>query len=64
MRRERAAWWKRRLGPWGVASVLLVLASITLGFVLERTPGALAVEGALLAGAATCYLVGLVRSPD
>jgi hypothetical protein len=41
-----------------------VLASIVLGFALERSPGTLAVEGALLAGAAAFYLVGLVRSPD
>lgn len=64
MRRGRAPWWRRRLGAWGTVSVVLVLASIGLGFALERTPPALALEGALLAGAAACYLVGLVRSSD
>jgi hypothetical protein len=64
MRRERAPWWRRRLGPWGIACAALVLVSIGLGLVVDRSPGWLALQGGLLGLAAACYLVGLVRSPD
>jgi hypothetical protein len=64
MSRERAPWWRRRLGAWGAACAVLVLTSIGIGFLAERTTTTLAVQGALLVVAAACYLVGLVRSPD
>lgn len=62
--RERKPWYDRRLGPWGRWAAVLVISSIVLGFALPRTAEWLAIEGALLLGGATCYLVGLVRSPD
>jgi hypothetical protein len=62
--RDRAPWWRRRLGPWGAVCAVLVLASIGIGIVAERTETTLAVQGALLVVAAACYLTGLVRSPD
>jgi hypothetical protein len=62
--RERAPWWRRRLGAWGAACAVLVLLSIGLGLVGSRTTPWLTVQGILLATAAACYVVGLVRSPD
>lgn len=64
VQRERKPWYDRRLGPWGRWAAVLVISSIVLGFVLPRTAGWLAIEGALLVGGAACYLIGLVRSPD
>lgn len=62
--RERAPWWKRRLGAWGRACVVLVLASLAVGVTVERSDVLLALQCVLLGAAAACYLVGLVRSAD
>lgn len=64
MTSERAPWWRRRLGAWGVACAALVLVSIGMGIVGSRTTPWLTVQGILLATAAACYVIGLVRSPD
>lgn len=64
MRRERAPWWRRRLGGWGSACAALVLGAIAVGFAADRTAGWLALQGGLLSAGAVAYLVGLVRSPD
>lgn len=59
MRRDRAPWWRRSLGPWGVACGVLVVVALALGFVAPR-----AAQLAVLGAAAVAYLVGLLRSPD
>jgi hypothetical protein len=64
VRRERAPWWRRRLGRWGVLCGVLVLCSIGLGVVLDRDRPVVATQLTLLGLAAVLYLVGLVRSPD
>jgi hypothetical protein len=62
--RERAPWWRRRLGRWGVVCAVLVFCSIGLGVALDRDGRVVAIQLTLLGLAAAAYLVGLVRSPD
>lgn len=61
---ERAPWWRRRLGGWGVVCGALVLASIVLGLALGRDDRVVVAQLTLLGLAALAYLVGLVRSSD
>lgn len=63
MRPQRAPWWRRSLGAWGVACAVLVVAAVVVG-VFGRSDSAERVQLALLTGAAVAYLVGVVRSPD
>lgn len=62
--RERAPWYRRRIGRHGAVAVTLVAASAIVGFVTHGSVGWHAVQAALLVGGAATYLVGLVRSPD
>lgn len=59
MRRDRAPWWRRSLGRWGIACAALVVVALALGFVAPRGAQLL-----VLGAAAGCYLLGLLRSPD
>jgi hypothetical protein len=62
--RERAPWYRRRLGVLGRVAVALVVASAAVGFVAPATTGWRSLQVALAVGAAVAYLAGLVRSPD
>jgi len=62
--RERAPWYRRRLGALGRVAVALVVAAAIVGFVTPRQGVGLAVQAALVICAAAAYLVALVRSPD
>jgi hypothetical protein len=64
MRPERAPWWRRRLGRWGVVCGVLVAVSVTLGVALDRDERVVAAQLSLLGAAAIAYVVGLLRSPD
>lgn len=64
MRPERAPWWRRRLGRWGVVCGVLVFVSIALGIAFDRDDRLVATQLALLGLAALAYLVGLIRSSD
>ena len=62
--RERAPWYRRRVGALGRVAVVLVVAAAVVGFA-GPDGGAWVVLQAALVGAATlAYLVALVRSPD
>ena len=62
--RERAPWYRRRIGRHGKVAVVLVVASALVGFATHGAGGWPAVQAALLVGGAAAYLLGLVRSPD
>jgi len=62
--RERAPWYRRRIGRYGLVAVVLVASSAIVGFATHGSGRWHAVQAALLAGAAAAYLVGLLRSPD
>jgi hypothetical protein len=62
--RERASWYRRRIGLHGAVAVVLVVASAVIGFATHGTGGWHAVQAALVVGGAAVYLLGLVRSPD
>ncbi|HET9937813.1 MAG TPA: hypothetical protein VFQ28_03420 [Gaiella sp.] len=62
--RERAPWYRRRLGPLaGVAAALVAVAAV-VGFAGPGTGAWRVVQVALVTLAAAVYLVALVRSPD
>jgi len=62
--RERAPWYRRRVGRHGAVAVALVASSAIVGFARHGSGAWHAVQAALLVGGAAAYLVGLVRSPD
>jgi hypothetical protein len=62
--RERAPWYRRRIGLYGAVAVAFVAWSALVGFVTHGSGGWHAVQAALLVCGAAAYLVGLVRSPD
>jgi hypothetical protein len=62
--RDRAPWYRRRVGRHGVVAVALIASSAVVGFATHGSGGWRAVQAALLLGGAAAYLVGLVRSPD
>jgi hypothetical protein len=62
--RERAPWYRRRLGVLGRIAVALVVASAATGFVAPATAGWRALQVALAVAAAIAYLTALIRSPD
>ncbi len=62
--RERAPWYRRRVGLLGGVAVALVASSAIVGFATHGSGGWHAVQAALLIGGAAAYLVGLARSPD
>jgi hypothetical protein len=62
--RQRAPWYRRRVGLHGAVAVALVVSSALVGFVTHGSGRWHAVQAALLVGGAAAYLLGLVRSPD
>jgi hypothetical protein len=62
--RERAPWYRRRIGLHGAVAVTLVAGSAIVGFVSHGSGGWRTVQAALLLAGAAAYLVGLLRSPD
>lgn len=62
--RERAPWYRRRLGSLGRLAVVLVAAAALLGFAAPRETAWLVVQTGLVVAATAAYLVALVRSPD
>lgn len=62
--RERAPWYRRRVGLHGAVAVGLIAAAAIIGFVTHGSGGWHAVQAILLAVGAAVYLLGLVRSPD
>lgn len=62
--RTRAPWYRRRLGAFGRLAVVLAVVAALVGFAAPREGGWLAVQAALVVGAAVAYLAALVRSPD
>ena len=62
--RDRAPWYRRRIGLHGVVAVIFVASSAIVGFVRHGSGVWHAVQAALLVCGAAAYVVGLVRSPD
>lgn len=62
--RERAPWYRRRLGALGRVAVVLVVGSALVGFAAPDTDAWRVLQVALALGAAVAYFAGLVRSPD
>ena len=62
--RQRAPWYRRRVGVLGRVAVALVVTAALVGFSTPRTGGWLALQAALVGLATAAYLVALVRSPD
>lgn len=62
--RERAPWYRRRLGALGRVAVALVVAAAIVGFAGPGEGAWLALQAALVGAAVLAYVVGLVRSPD
>jgi hypothetical protein len=62
--RERAPWYRRRLGVLGRVAVALVVASAAVGFVAPSTTGWRTLQVALAVAAAIAYFAALIRSPD
>jgi hypothetical protein len=62
--RERAPWYRRRLGGLGRVAVVLVVASAAVGFLGPGDGGWRVLQLGLVVAAAATYLVALVRSPD
>jgi len=62
--RERAPWYRRRLGPLAGISAALVVAAALVGFAGPGTGAGRVAQVVLVTLAAAVYLVALVRSPD
>jgi hypothetical protein len=62
--RERAPWYRRRVGVHGAVAAGLIASSAIVGFATHGSGAWHAVQAALLVGGAAAYLVGLVRSRD
>lgn len=62
--RERAPWYRRRVGRLGALSVGLIAAAAIVGFATPQDGAWLALQAGLVTAAAAAYLVALVRSPD
>jgi hypothetical protein len=62
--RERAPWYRRRVGLHGAIAVALIASSAIIGFTTHGTGNWHAVQAVLLLAAAAAYLLGLARSPD
>ena len=62
--RQRAPWYRRRVGRHGAVAVALLVASAIVGFATHGSGAWHAVEAVLAVGGAAAYLLGLVRSPD
>ena len=62
--RERAPWYRRRLGTLGRVAVVLVVGSAAVGFLSPGTGWWRVAQIALALGAAVAYLTALALSPD
>ena len=62
--RDRAPWYRRRVGRLGQLAVALVAAAALVGFAAPREGPWLALQGVLVVGATAAYVIALVRSPD
>lgn len=62
--RERAPWYRRRVGVYGWVAAALTAASGIVGFVTHESGGWRSAQAGLLVAGAAAYLAGLVRSPD
>jgi len=62
--RDRAPWYRRRIGLHGAVAVAFVVSSAAVGFVMHGDGRWHAVQAALLVCGAAAYLLGLARSPD
>jgi hypothetical protein len=62
--RERAPWYRRRVGVHGAIAVALIASSAVVGFDGHGSGRWHAVQAVLLVAGAAAYLLGLVRSPD
>ena len=62
--RQRAPWYRRRIGPLGGVCAALVVAAATVGFLGPGTGAWRVLQLTLVAAAAGLYVVALVRSPD
>jgi hypothetical protein len=62
--RDRAPWYRRRLGPLAGVSAALVVAAALVGFAGPGTGAWRVAQVVLVTLAAAVYLVALVRSPD
>ena len=62
--RDRAPWYRRRLGPLAGVSAALVVAAAHVGFAGPGTGAWRVAQVVLVTLAAAVYLVALVRSPD
>jgi hypothetical protein len=61
--RERAPWYRRRVGVHGAVGAGLIASSAIVGFAAQGS-GWRAIQAALLVCGAAAYLIGLVRSRD
>lgn len=62
--RERAPWYRRRIGVHGAVAAALIVASAVVGFATHGSGDWYAVQAVLLVAGAAAYLLGLVRSSD
>jgi hypothetical protein len=62
--RERAPWYRRRLGALGGVSAAFVVAAALVGFAGPDTGVWHVIQVALVTLAASVYLLAVVRSPD
>ena len=62
--RQRAPWYRRRVGALGRVAVALVVTAALVGFSAPRTDRWLAVQAALVGLATAAYFLALARSPD
>lgn len=62
--RNRAPWYRRRVGRLGQLAVALVAAAAVVGFAAPRDLAWVVLQASLVICATAAYLVGLVRSPD
>ncbi len=62
--RDRAPWYRRRVGVYGWVAAALTSASGIVGLTTHGSGGSRSAQAALLVAGAAAYLAGLVRSPD
>ena len=62
--RDRAPWYRRRVGRLGGLAVALVAAAALVGFAAPRETAWFALQVVLVVGATAAYVLALVRSPD
>ena len=62
--RDRAPWYRRRVGRLGQLAVALVVVAALIGFAAPRENAWLALQALLVVGATAAYVLALVRSPD